>query len=134
MAQELREVSGMGVDGVDRRPPAPALLRLRHRFAPVVPRWFVQSVLDNSPFIRNLPAMSAPGGPYKTTSGHRLLPAAATPSGRTTQPKGQTMNEFLSIAADVLAIFGASLTIALEVRRARREADRAGNGDESGKE
>ncbi|MCX5302510.1 MULTISPECIES: hypothetical protein [Streptomyces] len=44
------------------------------------------------------------------------------------------MNEFLSIAADVLAIFGASLTIALEVRRARREADRAGNGDESGKE
>ncbi|WP_328966211.1 hypothetical protein [Streptomyces virginiae] len=40
------------------------------------------------------------------------------------------MNEYLSIAADFLAIVGASLTIALEVRRARRQADRAGDGDE----
>ncbi|MGW3324006.1 hypothetical protein [Streptomyces virginiae] len=40
------------------------------------------------------------------------------------------MNEFLSIAADVLAVLGAWLTIALEIRRARREADRAGDADE----
>ncbi|MFF3089972.1 hypothetical protein ACFVRB_33790 [Streptomyces nojiriensis] len=40
------------------------------------------------------------------------------------------MNEFLSVAADFLAIIGASLTIAIEVRRACREADRADKGDE----
>ncbi|MFC9815531.1 hypothetical protein ACFVJM_26045 [Streptomyces virginiae] len=47
------------------------------------------------------------------------------------------MNEFLSIAADVLAVIGASLTIAVEVRRARRarrEAARSDKGDEQRRE
>ncbi|MER6446209.1 hypothetical protein [Streptomyces venezuelae] len=44
------------------------------------------------------------------------------------------MNEFLSAAADFLTVVSASLAIAVEVRRARREADRAGRGDDPRKE
>lgn len=99
----------------------------------MVPSLFGRSVLDNSPFIRNLPALSAPRGPYKATSVHRL------PIGRDTRwpnhpTEGQNMNEFLSAAADFLTVVSASLAIAVEVRRARREADRAGRGDDPRKE
>ncbi|MGW1767138.1 hypothetical protein ACWCQL_24090 [Streptomyces sp. NPDC002073] len=39
------------------------------------------------------------------------------------------MNEIISIAADVFALIGASISIAFEVRRARNEAGKAARDD-----
>ncbi|EFL20112.1 predicted protein [Streptomyces sp. C] len=45
----------------------------------------------------------------------------AAPSGP--KPKGPTtMTDLLSVAADVLTLIGTTVSLALEVRRARREA------------
>lgn len=45
--------------------------------------------------------------------------------------KGQPVNDVLSIASDVLTLIGATLSITLEARRARREA-RKGDADHKG--
>ncbi|WP_327303560.1 hypothetical protein OG730_08040 [Streptomyces sp. NBC_01298] len=44
------------------------------------------------------------------------------------------MNDILSIAADILTVIGASLTMTLEVRRARREARQTRHDDEKQEE
>ena len=64
--------------------------------------------------------MSAPHGPYKPTPRHGLPHAHHPVVPELT--KGRTMNDTLSLAADIATLLGVFLNAALELHRARRTA------------